>query len=429
MKLNLDRKLFYNGGISAIDQGLLSAVNFLVQIILIKNIEKTEYGYYALALTFISYFISIQNAIINTPITVLLAGKKKEEKEDYISSVYSGQFFLVIPLIMLGIIIVFIFYLFGLNLKETLVFVALCFSIFGILLREFLRAYFYAEENPSKALKLDFYYILLYIGLIIILLLTRHLSAAFVILFLGISSGFDSVLLNKELKLKFDLKKIRKSFNENWRYGKWSLVGVTTTHIQNNAYLYLIGSILGTSAMADVSASRILMMPLGLLITGWGNVSRPHGARLREEGKLKRYYKELATISTAFTVLLFFSATLISIFSSPINKILFSKEYENVFDYIYIWAAIFSVSFIRANASYGLQVIKHFKSLAKINILTLFITILFSYLLIPTLGISGALFASLIGESVFAITLWILLTSSIFNIQIIEKIKFFFELK
>ena len=73
--------ILFRGGIAAIDQGMLSALNFIVQIILIKTLPKYEYGYYSVAFAIILYLVSLQNALINTPMVVLLAGKKEPKKK------------------------------------------------------------------------------------------------------------------------------------------------------------------------------------------------------------------------------------------------------------------------------------------------------------------------------------------------------------
>lgn len=66
-------------------------INLGVQILLIKTVIKSEYGYYSIALSVIMYLMSFQNSVVNTPITVSIAGKTKEAKDKYISAIFSGQ--------------------------------------------------------------------------------------------------------------------------------------------------------------------------------------------------------------------------------------------------------------------------------------------------------------------------------------------------
>jgi len=415
MKNRFFNSVIFKGGIAAFDQGLLSAVNFLVQIILIKTLPKEEYGYYAFAFSLTLYLVSLQNATVNTPMTVLLAEKKGNKKYNYINSLYSGQFAILLPTAAFSLIALLFLFILGWKGIGISITTALIIASVGILWREFLRAYFFAEEEPIKVLKLDFTYSLIFISLIGIAAMLFELSVPMIIIFMGLTAAISSALFKKDIKFNLKWNNIKEAYLENWQFGRWSLIGVTTTHIQSYSYLYLIGMLLGSFAMAEVSASRILLVPATLAITGWGKVVRPHGAKLREEGRLKRFYKELIFTSIIFCIIMFLAVILLNIFSDSLINLVFTEKYKGIFKYFFFWAAIFTVGFIRSNASFGLQVIKKFKYLAGINVVTLFITLTLSYILIKSYGITGALIATLIGGFMLAIFSWVMLTKEIFS--------------
>lgn len=414
--LNLSKikgTIIYRGGIAALDQGMLSLINLSVQILLIKTVIKSDYGYYSLALSVIMYLMSFQNAVVNTPITVSIAGKTKEVKDKYISSIFSGQIIALIILGLAGLFIVFILYSLGLSAEESLIASSLCVGSFGVLNREFLRSYFFAEEEPLRVLKLDFYYGLIYAGLILVSYLLIGISVPLIIFFMGLASGFDSLILNKRLKFNFNLQSIKEGYLENWQISKWSLIGITVTHLQGYSYLYVVGGLLGSNAVADVSASRLLLLPIGLITNGWGNVIRPYGAKLREQNQLKKFFKNLVLAGVSFPVLILIISILLYFSSEFLLNNIFTSEYQSVFDYLFYWALLFSVGFLRANASYGLQVVKKFRSLALFNGATMIFTITLAFILTSQFQIKGALVASLCGEIIFAAILWTNLYNSI----------------
>ena len=407
--------VFFRGGIAAFDQGMISAINLGVQILLIKTVIKNDYGYYSVALAIIMYLMSFQNAVVNTPITVSIAGKTPEVKNKYISSIFSGQLLALGIASIAGLIVVFSLYSFGWSTGESLVAASLCLGSFGILNREFLRSYFFAEEEPIKVLKLDFYYGLIYAALIAVSYLVFKISIPLIIIFMGVAAGFDSLILNKRLKLNLNFTDIKAAYAENWLISKWSLIGVTVTHLQSYSYLYVIGALLGSTAMADVSASRLLLMPLGLITIGWGSVVRPYGSKLREQNQLKKFFRNLLLASSSFPVIILV-ITLVLYFSSDwLLNTVFTSDYESVFEYLFFWAILTAVGFFRANASYGLQVVKKFKSLALLNGFTMFITVALAFFLTNQFQIKGALVASIAGEVVFASILWYNLYNAIFN--------------
>ena len=420
MQLNFNKfkeSVLFRSSIAAVDQGLISLINFGVQVILIKNVTKGEYGYYSLALSIIMYLMSFQNAVVNTPITVSLAERTTDEKNKYVSAVFNGQFYFLTIICSLGALISFglIYHIF--KIDYGLFTASLFVGSFGVLNREFLRSYFFAEERPLKVLKLDMYYGFIYILLIILAIQFYKISVPLVIMFMGLSAGFDSLILNKSYNVKFDLNNIKTAYKENWSISKWALIGITVTHIQGFSYLYIIGIILGSTAMGEVSASRLLLMPLGLIINGWGNVVRPYGAKLREQRLLKKFFKHLLTAGFIFPVIVLGFSLILYLFSDIILKYMFTGNYKSIFDYLFFWAILSSVGFMQANASYGLQVIKKFKSLALFNALTMVITIVSSIILTNIWGIKGALTASLVGSTTFATILWYILYKSIFNIK------------
>jgi len=407
--------ILFRGGIAAIDQGLLSAINLGVQILLINTVTKSDYGYYAIAFSIIMYMMSFQNAVVNTPITVSIASKTEDEINRYVSSVFSGQLIALAFIVIFGSVITSILYFFGLGEEESLIVASLCIGSFGILNREFLRAYFFAVEEPGRVLKLDFYYGVIYLGLICIAYLLFKINVPLIIIFMGFAAGFDSLILNKRFKFDFNFTNIKNSYNENWQMGKWSLLSVTLTHLQNYSYLYVIGALLGSAAMADVSASRLLLMPLGLLTIGWGNVVRPYGSKLREQNQLKKFFWNLVLAGLAFPVLVLL-ITLILYFSSDILlEYVFTKDYDTVFDYLFYWAILTSAQFLRLNANYGLQVIKKFRSIAKVNASAALFVILLTFILTLQYQIAGALIASLIGQLFFIVVLWYQLYAAIFK--------------
>lgn len=406
--------VLFRGGIAALDQGMISLINLSVQVLLIKTVSKSEFGHYSIALSVIMYLMSFQNSVVNTPITVSLAGKNREEQQNYVSSIFSGQLLTLGLVSVLALFVTVILYYLGLSLDESFVIASLSIASFGILNREFLRSYFFAEEDAFKVLKLDFYYALLYAILIVLSFILYRISVPLVILFMGIASGFDSLILNKSFKFNFNLRTIKSAFAENWLISKWSLIGISVTHLQNYSYLYVISTFLGSNATAEVSASRLLLMPLGLITVGWGNVIRPYGAKLREQNQLKRFFKNLVISSALFPVLVFLLTILFLIFSDWFLNNIFTSDYKSVFKYLAYWSILTSVGFLRANASYGLQVIKKFKSLALLNAVTMVITVTLALLFINSYKIKGALVASIIGETLFAIVLWFNLYKAIF---------------
>jgi O-antigen/teichoic acid export membrane protein len=232
---------------------------------------------------------------------------------------------------------------------------------------------------------------------------------------MGLSTMIVYTLYNYRESIKVNWNQIKSAYSETWILGKWSLIGITVTHLQTYSYQYLILILLGTTAVAENAASRLLLMPLVLLQQGWGNVIRPRGAKLRQKNKLNQFYRELIIASIIITILICLYVIVIQFAGAFLQKILFTDNYSKSIDYIYFWGGVFIFQYIRSNASFGLQVIKKFKNIAVINSVTMIITILISITLIQKIGVPGALIASMAGEIIFGFILWYFFSSYIFG--------------
>ena len=407
MEKNISKSLLYKSIIASIDQAFLSGLNFLISIVLIKIVSKPEYGYYSIFFSIILFMASIQTAVINTPLAVLLITKKGDEKRSYVGSLFFGQNLFLFPLALIGVIgglVTWYFSLLEPSLSEIIIAISLAFI--GILLREFLRAHFYADEIPKTVLIIDVLYVILFIIIGYLAYIFSQLNVATTFFIMGLSSFLVGIFFIKRNKWNFSRSDIKFSYSENWKYGKWALFGVTVTHIQTYSYLYLLGIIVSSAAVADVSAARLLLMPLVLAQEGWSKVILPHGSKLRETNRLPRLLKEQVIVSIAFILIVMTLVIILLFFKPLLLNIILSDKYANSFDYIFYWGVIFAMGFISLNASFGLQVLKDFELISKINFVTMVITVLLAYLLIYSNGNQGGLVALLIGQTVSALLLW-----------------------
>jgi len=394
-----------NSAVAFIDQAVLSATNFLVAFILIKTVPKNQYGYYSIVFAISLFLVSIQNALVTTPLAVLLAAKTAERKPGYIAALYWGQLLVVIPAAVLGLFVTGVFYLYLPDTIEVWTMGAFWLAALGVLLREFTRAFYFAQESPLTVLKLDSIYTFIYIGLIVAAFAFFEISVPLVLVFMG-ASGLLSTLLCAYRGWSFDWAAVRETYKEHWTFGRWSLLGILVTHIQSYCNLYLIGTLFSSAAAGTFSASRLPMTPLALLQTGWGKIAIPRGSRMRETGQLRQFIKEQILVSVIIGIAILAYIALLLMSAGILKKFLFNKGYESSLDFIVFWGVINIVSYAGLNASCGLQVLKEFSVIAKVNTATMIVTLASTYVLIRQYGIIGGLTSSLLGETLLALALW-----------------------
>jgi len=402
----LRSKIVLNSIVASVDQAALSGLSFLISIVLIKTVPKVDYGYYSIGFSVALFLICIQNAIVNTPLAVLLVSKNSSEKKTYAASLGLGQFIVILPAVCLGLILAAMLKFGGLDPTQAAVAAAICFAAIGILFREFLRAYYFAEEMPQQVLKIDLFYVLIFLCGVGIIYFFFKISVSFIFVLMGISGILAGLIFCCARNWRPHKLSIKKSYRENWKYGKWALLGVIVWHIQNYSYLYLLGALLGGAAVAEVSAARLLMMPMILFREGWMKIVVPYGSRLREQRNLKRFFKEQLLACLIFGLVVVLYTAVIMSLSGFLQTMLFTQKYTDSLNYILFYAVIFIIGFLGVNANYGLQVTKHFDLITKINFFTMLVTLGCTYFLIKGYGIKGSLTALIIGEALVVVILW-----------------------
>jgi O-antigen/teichoic acid export membrane protein len=414
IKKTLSSPLLFNSSLATVDQAILSALNFVISIILIKTVPKVEFGYYSIALSITQFFLSLQGAIVNTPLAVLLVEKKGDSRQKYSAALCYGQFIVILPAAFLGLAASGLMFFWGFDTLKSLLVAAISLAVVGLSFREFMRAYYFAEETPLRVLKIDTCYILLFMSLILGCHLFYNLSVCAVLIMNGISGFMVSVAFLRHRRWRFDRQAIKESYRENWGFGKWALLGAIVTHFQNYSFIYLIGVLLGSAAVADVSAARLLMMPVLLAKIGWGKIVVPHGSKLRESNQKPRFFKEQAFACLIFIVCIGAYILILLSLSGVLNRYLFTENYSDSFKYLMYWGVFFVVAFFALSASYGLQVLKEFYILTKINVGTMIVTVVCSYFFIQWLGVKGGFAALILGGALAAVAFWYIFAQIVF---------------
>jgi O-antigen/teichoic acid export membrane protein len=407
--------LVLRSGIALVDQALLSALSFGVSILLIRTVPKIEYGYYSIAVTASLFLISLQSALINSPLTVLLAAKEGPQRRRYLGNLYRGQLLVILPSALLGLLTIALLRRWGLEPMHAAVAAAVCVAAVGSLLREFTVSYLFAEELPGRALSTDALYAVLFLVSASAACVVFGVTVPSIILLLGTSALVVALWRAREFAGRWQWGAIGSSVRENWHLGRWALVGVIVTHVQSYSYMYLVGGLVGGSAVAELSAARLLLSPLTLLQTGWMKIAIPHGSRLREEGAERLFFRQLVIGSVNLAVLGAIYVVVLVACAGFLLRIVLSEKYASSFAYLPMWGVILILMAAELSASYGLQVMKRFRALATVDAIGMVVTVSSALVLVHGFGVRGALLALAIGEGFLTVLLWWCLWRTVFN--------------
>lgn len=310
----------------AICRSSLSVSNFIITILLARELTKEEFGTYVILNSLIIFSDLITNPFLLGPAMVLGPKMDQSKIAGYLTFLFTGQ--QITSLIIGGIYFITGLMLFNLNPQLLVVYI-----IALILLRT--QNYFYLIQimrfNLFKAsvnvlllglCKLSGVLILIYAGISEI-----SLMGIFVIFSIGglITSLFGALTSGQILSSKIGWSEYLK---ENWIFGKWQFVGALSSFGYSRGYIFIIGSLLGSGSVALVEASINLVRPANLLIDSISNVLISKSSSILKKHGIQHLRKRLDQLSWVILISILSFAILIVSFTHPILDLVYDGKYS-----------------------------------------------------------------------------------------------------
>jgi len=383
-------------------QGLLSVVNFVIGLTIARYADKKEYGLFVILFSIIGILGSYQNALVNTPLTVLLPSKVSSEKESFISGLYFGQWLFLLPLIIIGIIVAAIYSLIEGDYAKLISFLILSFTSSTFILREFVRTVDYSKLRIKSLLLMDIIFTISTALGILILLVSHTVTSNLGIGILGIGYLISAIFgyFNAQDTYKPRLNLIKTSLVETWQFSRWTLIGVTLHELKERGYIYIVTILLGIVEIADMSAARLLVTPIGIFITSCGKILLAKGADILDRKGVSVFTKFVLSIICILISILGFYVFFLWICHDQIFSLL-GEKYSKSEGFVLLWEIYYFTFILMYTTSISLQVFKEFKVLANYGIISAALTISICFFLVPYFRGAGAIISLIIGEISF----------------------------
>lgn len=325
------------------DQVWLSMLNFSISLAFIWGASKTEYGYYILLMAPLLLVQSIQSAIVNSPLATFLPAAAESDKPNLRNTAVSLQIYLALVCGVLGAAGLLIYEQAAELHVEGLLLAGFVLAIIGIIARESQRSFAYVQGQGVRAFAGDLIYGMVLLAGIALALAGDQLSAGLVLLLTGIAglvpllsraAGFHGLQTHAEPMRQF------------WSCGRWALPSVVVTWISLSSYPYFAEHALGLAAVADIGASRLFLMPIGLMMTAWSNWYRPRISGWLVSGNVDAVAQITRRSLLAGWMLLATLAGLLA-FAYPIVEPLLGEQYQGLQPLVLMWLLYFAISLAR----------------------------------------------------------------------------------
>jgi len=281
-------------------QIILSASNFVVGLLLVRQTSDVQYGYYVLITTAILFGTTLQGSFIQPPTIIRLTHADARGRSDLIGGLYRDQRRLI-PLVgVLAIILGVGLQLTG-KLTLELAAIGLCgaLAFVSALRREFFRMVLFAYRRPNDVLQSDFVYCILLVAGAYLATLAA-LPAAVAALTLAVSGFVGGTLLARRLwrHEPWNTHAPTGMLRQIAPQGAWSGFGGTAHWLFSQGYGYFVAGAINVTAVAALAATRLFVMPVALLSIGIGTLMLPTASKWTRDHPPAKVLGRLALFAT-----------------------------------------------------------------------------------------------------------------------------------
>lgn len=390
-----------------LDQALMGGVGFGTSACLVALGSKADFAVYSLVYGLILFSQNVHNAVVITP---LMANSSRLERAP------GGHF----SQAMLGLgstgAILFGLFVGGLvyaGVSEippaglALSLGSFC-ALVGLWAREQRRSVQFLKLNSWSVFRGDIFYAAWIAGaLALSFALSRHLTTSAVLFAFGIGGILTGKLAWAKPGRKGDTpghaQSVRLILREQVA---WTVPSVIVSWFYSNSYVYIVAGLIGLSALAELNAARLLVVPVSLLQVAWNRLYLPSaGADFASGDRAAAVRGAWMGLWTVIGGTIVYGAALIAAMSLP-----FFTHFQRLagisITSVLLWIVYFLVSGARGIAT-SLHIAQTaFRRLFLIGLAGAGVGVACMLALGHEFGTSGIVIAMITGEAAMAVFLW-----------------------
>lgn len=415
--MSFPKKFLSSSFLSVIDQGMLSALNFCIGALLIRLVDKDDYGLYGQLYAGGLLAGLIVDSWIAGPLTTVASAVHENTRKLLLRRYWQRQIFWTVAMGVAAFLIVeFVPAATHHSNKNWLMAAAFGLYVIGNGLREYGRTVGFIQSDIHSVLRQDLVYVAAVLAGMLSLYLFEVIDVAHVFIVLA-SASFLCALFGRHRimdrtatqasQVDAEDVDILHEHQETIRgHGRWAVLGVIVGWLSNYSYVYLSGAWLGLAAIADLNASRLLLMPIPLAVAAWSRVARPEASRLMAEHNWSGLRK-LTIVSILGIELVVFAYVGAMLLTLPwLEAYVIGSKYSGLGPLIMLWGGYFAINSVRTIGTSWLMSGGAFRSMFFLGTVTLILVVLITYQAIPYWGAAGAIFALIAVEVFETVVVW-----------------------
>ncbi len=265
-----------------VDQAMVSGSNFLIGILLARQLGLEAFGWFTLAWIVVLFIQSLQQAVIISPMMTFGGGAERAEHPTYFGAVFRHQawFFLISTTLTLVSLSTWEFLIGGMGYPAIF---ALTFLVGASQWQEFLRRYHFTLRQTWSAFAADAFRYLsqLLVLLLIGLALAETMNVALALWIKALASlGGGLVALARIRRSDWSTPVYRTVTRQHWRFGRWLAGSTLMRWGSSNVFVLAAAALLGPAAVGGIRAAETLMGVTHIFFQAMENTVPPRAARI-----------------------------------------------------------------------------------------------------------------------------------------------------
>jgi O-antigen/teichoic acid export membrane protein len=392
-------------------QGIISATNFFMLLIVARWGGMDELGYYSLGFSIIAIMMAAQDSLVTKPYAIqIFKPPGGEEAHAYGTLAFGLALSALISAGLLGMS--FTMTATGANAHLATMLIVLAAAAPLVLMRDFARRFCFANLQMHQALGIDIATCVLAAVLVAFLVLTSLLDASSALLCYSFAGGLAGAvwLLLSRNSFKSRPGAFRDTARQSWALGKWLLLSQVTLQLQGYAAHWIIAVISGAAATGIYSACLSVVALANPFLFGLLNFLTPKYVRAYKDGGGGQL-RQLALRDTALICgVMGAFALLLVLAGRALLGLLFPAIGQEDASIILIVLAVASVfGSLGAPATIALSAIERGRAIAGLSVFALALGTVAVIALLPLYGLLGAAIGMLAVEIVGSVMRWALL--------------------
>ena len=341
------------------DQAVVSATNFLTNVMLARFMGLREFGIFVLAWMSVLFVNSLQTALIVAPMMSIGPGQKEEDRPSYFGAVVFQELALVSFCFVLVFTAVKTSSGFFHHADIEHLALPLAVSAFAYQMQDFVRRYFFAIRRSRLALGDDALSYLTQLPILFLLHRAGHLNSATALWamagtsIVGMVTGWFWVE-----RIEFHWDWIKDVSRRHWKMSRWLTGSALLTWTSGNLFVIAAPVYYGAAAAGVLKASQNLMGMTHVWFQGLDNVVPVETARRLREGGVHSMLSYTRSILFKWGGLTLLFATIMAVAPGFWLRLMYGPEMVQYGYVLRLYALLYVMIFVGGPLRAGLQALE-----------------------------------------------------------------------